>query len=114
MIIKSVTKNRGMFSILSINDALHICVSSAGSTLVKELSNECNGLDLAATDGIPFISPETHGERNMIWDTLTIQLKALNNLVLVEISWSLFCNNQARFTSPSLTPYSLSSYSTHD
>lgn len=75
-----------MFSILSINVVLHIFISSAVFILLKESSIECSGSDLAVTDGIPFISLETHRERNMIWDMLTIQLKALNNLVLVEIS----------------------------
>lgn len=32
-------------------------ISSAAFILLKELSNLCDGSDLAATDGIPFISP---------------------------------------------------------
>lgn len=38
---------------------LHIFTSSAAVIALKELSNVCDGSDLAATDGIPFISPET-------------------------------------------------------
>lgn len=50
-------KSREMFFILSINDGLHIFISSTAFILPKELSNVCTGSDLAATDGIPFISP---------------------------------------------------------
>lgn len=46
-----------MFFILSINDVLHIFISSTAFILLKLLSNVRDGSDLAVTDDIPFISP---------------------------------------------------------
>lgn len=62
MIILSIERKE-MFSILSINVVLHIFISSAVFILLKESSIECNDSHLAVTDGIPFISPETHREK---------------------------------------------------
>lgn len=59
-------KKSGEICFFGINDVLHIFTSSAAVIPLKELSNGCDGSDLAGTDGIPFISPETQRERNMI------------------------------------------------
>lgn len=57
-----------MLCFLGINDVLHIFTSSAAVIPLKELSNGCDGSDLSATDGIPFISPETQREKHDLGD----------------------------------------------
>lgn len=46
----------------------HIFTSSAAVIPLKESSSGCDGSDLAATDGIPFISPETQREKYDLGD----------------------------------------------
>lgn len=62
-------KSRELLCFLDINDVLRIFTSSAAVIPLKELSNVCDGSDLAATDGIPFISPETRREKYDLGDT---------------------------------------------
>lgn len=62
MVIWSLDKKRSLekcFASLVLMMLLHVFTSSAAVIALKELSNVCDGSDLAATDGIPFISPET-------------------------------------------------------
>lgn len=51
-----------MLCFLGINGVLHFFTPSGAVIPLKELNNVCDGSDLAATDGIPFISPETQRE----------------------------------------------------
>lgn len=57
-----------MLCFLGISDILYIFTPSAAVIPLKELSNVCDGSDLAATDGIPFISPETQREKYDLGD----------------------------------------------
>lgn len=57
-----------MLFFLGINDVLHTFTSTAAVIALKELSNVCDGSDLAATDDIPFISPETQREKYDLGD----------------------------------------------